>query len=138
MLRMYCISPYIIVYRNFHRFHSEKLDGLHAAGEEYLTNKQPSKTLKPGCYDTVDGYLDPKEKGIYKDEFIYVKYKMYDDCYCYLSYDILLGMGIRLTIADRTRIYCGKFIKILGKASRFINYNFCTSEIIASISYVIP
>lgn len=58
----------------FFRFQSEKSDGLQAAGEEYLTNKQPTKALKPGCYDTVDGYYDPKQRCIYKDEILYVKY----------------------------------------------------------------
>ncbi|KAJ8968939.1 hypothetical protein NQ314_002031 [Rhamnusium bicolor] len=56
------------------KFQSEVLDGLHAAGEEYLTNEQPTKTMNEGCYDTVDGFFDPHTKCVYKDEYIFEKY----------------------------------------------------------------
>ncbi|KAJ8942960.1 hypothetical protein NQ318_016735, partial [Aromia moschata] len=54
-------------------FQSEVLDGLHAAGNEYLTNLQPTKNLRDGCYDTVDGYFDPVTKCVYKDEYVLEK-----------------------------------------------------------------
>ncbi|CAH1170382.1 unnamed protein product [Phaedon cochleariae] len=42
------------------RFHVEIQKELGPAGQEYLTNDQPTKKLPQGCYDVGEGLYDPK------------------------------------------------------------------------------
>ncbi|XP_047990298.1 MORN repeat-containing protein 5-like [Leguminivora glycinivorella] len=59
----YCMMP-------DRRFTIEIDEGLEPAGRSYLTAEQPTRKIPPECYDTGDGFYDPKSKIVFAaDDF---------------------------------------------------------------------
>ncbi|BHF57790.1 MORN repeat-containing protein 5 [Sparganum proliferum] len=54
------------------RFYTEILNGLQPAGRTNLTNG-PTRKIPPHCYDTGDGFYDPKHKIVFDYEMSFLR-----------------------------------------------------------------